>query len=276
MLKVSIIIPTYNRAHIISEAIDSIQKQTYPHWELLVVDDCSTDNTLDIVQRYAKADSRIRVFHLENNSGRPAVPRNYGLRHAAGKYITFLDSDDIWLPEKLQEQVNCMEANKEIYLLYTKCYLQKYGEIIGILPKEKDIKTGRIFEPLFLSFNFIFCLTVMLRNEKKDYEYFFDEDPRLQASEDFDLWLRIAKNEHIGFLDKPLAIYRIHKRNLSGGVILSFKRNLYLINKWKGSIRKTLLFKKYPRLLIFTLYLVFTKFFFSRPARIRLKLKLDS
>ena len=103
---VSVIMPSYNTAKYIAESIESIMNQTYPYWELIIVDDCSTDNTDSVVENYL-SDTRIRYLKNEKNSG-AAISRNYALREAKGKWIAFLDSDDVWLPEKLETQIAFM------------------------------------------------------------------------------------------------------------------------------------------------------------------------
>ena len=106
---VSIIMPSYNTADYISESIKSVQAQVYSNWELIIVDDCSTDNTDDVVKPFL-VDSRIRYLKNERNSG-AAVSRNRALREARGRWIAFLDSDDLWVPEKLEKQISFMEKN---------------------------------------------------------------------------------------------------------------------------------------------------------------------
>lgn len=107
---VSIIMPSYNTAKYISAAIESILNQTYENWELIIVDDCSTDNTDEILTEYAKKDSRIRYYKNEKNSG-AAVARNRALRQAKGKWVAFLDSDDLWEKDKLEKQICFMKKN---------------------------------------------------------------------------------------------------------------------------------------------------------------------
>ena len=102
---VTIVTPCYNSQQTILQTIESVIKQTYPNWEMLIVDDCSTDGTADIVKRYENIDSRIKYFKTELNSGSPSLPRNIGIDNAQGKYIAFLDADDIWLPNKLEFHV---------------------------------------------------------------------------------------------------------------------------------------------------------------------------
>ena len=107
---VSIITPAYNAAEYIAETIESVLAQTYPKWEMLIVNDCSTDNTATIVQNYVNKDNRIKLINLKQNSG-AAVARNTAIQNAKGRYIAFLDSDDLWKKEKLQKQLNFMQQN---------------------------------------------------------------------------------------------------------------------------------------------------------------------
>lgn len=108
---VSIITPCHNSARYIRECIESVIAQDYPYWEMLITDDGSTDNTSEIIEEYACKDHRIKLFRLNSASGSPAAPRNNSINHAQGEYIAFLDSDDIWMPNKLSEQVRFAQEN---------------------------------------------------------------------------------------------------------------------------------------------------------------------
>ena len=108
--KVSIITPTYNCGDFIGETIQSVLKQTYQNWEMIIVDDASNDNTREIVEKYCEKDKRIKYYLLDQNSG-AAVARTKAMELATGKYIAFLDSDDLWLPDKLEKQISFMEVN---------------------------------------------------------------------------------------------------------------------------------------------------------------------
>lgn len=121
-VKVSIITPCHNAARHIGQTIESVLQQDYDNWEMLISDDGSSDDTVRIISEYAEKDSRIKLFQQENTSGSPAAPRNNSLEHATGKYVAFLDSDDVWLPEKLSEQVAFAEANDYpiVYSYYEK------------------------------------------------------------------------------------------------------------------------------------------------------------
>lgn len=113
---VSIIMPSFNSANTICEAIDSVIMQTYNNWELLITDDCSTDTTVSLVKSYCENDDRIKLFQNKINSG-AAVSRNYSLENARGEYIAFLDSDDIWFSNKLEVQLEFMKLNRGLILL---------------------------------------------------------------------------------------------------------------------------------------------------------------
>ncbi len=159
---VSIITPSYNCAQFIAETIDSIVSQTYPEWELLVTDDCSTDNSRDIIRGYADRDKRIRLFELDKNSG-AGVARNNSIKEAKGRYIAFCDSDDRWYPDKLQKQLAFM-AEKDCAFSYTSYMTcDENGENQGIVvcrrretlsSMQRDDKIG--------------CLTAMYDTEKSE------------------------------------------------------------------------------------------------------------
>lgn len=119
---VSIITPCHNSSRYITECIESVIAQDYPHWEMLITDDGSTDDTVAIVERYADTDSRIKLFRLPKASGSPAAPRNNSIMNAQGEYIAFLDSDDVWMPGKLSAQVRFAEENNYgiVYSYYEK------------------------------------------------------------------------------------------------------------------------------------------------------------
>ena len=112
---VSIIMPSYNTASFIEETIQSVLNQTYTNWELIIVDDCSSDDSLSIIQKYARIDSRIRYLRTDKPSGSPTLPRNMGIKEAKGRYIAFLDSDDIWLPNKLSDQFKSLREIRGRY-----------------------------------------------------------------------------------------------------------------------------------------------------------------
>jgi len=239
--KVSVVIGSYNCEKFIRETVQSVIGQTFKDWELIIVDDCSTDSTCRVINGIE--DSRIKLIRLSSNSRLPAVPRNVGIREARGDYIAFLDHDDLWLPGKLEKQVNFLENNKDVFLVYAKCIVQKDGRQLRINPQKP--RSGRIFRDLFLRFNFIGCPTVMMRNRKEKHNYFFDEDKSLAAIEDYVLWLSVALKENVSFIDEPLAIYRVHSAGLSGGAFLHFKKIGVVLKKFSLLVPKRLLFRAY-------------------------------
>lgn len=243
---VSVIMPVYNAQVFIAQAIESVKKQTYKKWELLIVDDASVDDSCNIVKKFTEDDERIKLFILKGNSGTPAVPRNFGIRQSRGKYIAFLDADDLWIPDKIRKQAAFMEENRDVYLCYSKYYIQKDGVILKELrPKDKHLRSGMIFNQLFLSSNFIPCLTVMIRSDCKIENYFFDENKNLRAVEDFDLWLKIARDKKVAFINEPLSIYREHAKNISKRKGLFVRNHWRIIRKWHRQPPLLILFKKY-------------------------------
>lgn len=196
---VSVIIPTYNRANLVSRAIKSVLNQTYQDFEIIVVDDCSEDNTEEIVKSFN--DSRIRYIKHKKNKGGSAA-RNTGIKRARGKYIAFLDDDDEWLPSKLEKQIMLFEKLSKHYgVVYSGYYIAK-GDVIKrkVLPKYRGDVYGYL-----LKRNFIGSPTIVVRKECFKRAGLFDED--LPASQDWDMWLRIAKYYKFEYILEPLAIY---------------------------------------------------------------------
>ncbi len=238
---VSVVIGSYNCEKFIRETVTSVMDQTFTDWELIIVDDCSTDGTRRIINEIK--DDRIRLIKLDANSGRPAVPRNVGIRNARGKYIAFLDHDDLWLPGKLEKQVDFLERNKEFFWLYAKCIVQRNGEQLDISPHKPT--TGFIFKDLFQRFNLIGFPTVIMRNRKENNRYFFDEDRRMSAVEDYALWLAMAEREKVFCLDEPLAIYRVHSAGLSGGAFSHFRKCRFVLDKFSPRVSRAMRFRAY-------------------------------
>ncbi len=214
---VSVVTPTYNAADFIKETIESVQKQTYPYWEMLIVDDCSSDTTREIVKEMAARDSRISLTTLAENGG-PAAARNAALSNAKGKYIAFLDSDDLWLPKKLETQVAFMNKNDLAFSFTDYRIVQETGEIT-----ETVVKAPKVVDYRFLVRNTkIGTLTVMLDAEKTGP---LQMQQRRDCTEDFALWLSILKkgvNAH--GLNEELALYRKCDSSVSSNKMKAAKK----------------------------------------------------
>lgn len=196
---VSIIIPTYNRGWIIKDAIDSILTQDFKDFELIIVDDGSTDNTKEILNKYK---NNIKIIN-QTNKGVSAA-RNTGINASSGDYVAFLDSDDIWLPKKLSTQVDFFNSNKNAMICQTEEMWIKKGKRINKKKKHKKI-SGYIFEPS-LSLCLVSPSAVMTRRSLFDEIGLFDE--KLYSCEDYDMWLRISRTIPIYLIDKPLVVKR--------------------------------------------------------------------
>lgn len=196
---VSVIMPSYNCGRFVEETIRSVQAQTYQNWEIIFMDDCSPDNTISIVNALKEKDNRIRFFQNKVNSG-AAVSRNNALREAKGRWIAFLDSDDIWEPTKLEKQIKFMEENN-----YTFSYTG-YQEI------DSESKTTGVFisGPKHVSkqgmYNFCWpgCLTVMYDASKIGLIQIED----IKKNNDYAMWLKVCKKADCYLLDECLAKYR--------------------------------------------------------------------
>ncbi len=202
MPKVSVVIPAYNCEKFISTAIESVLSQTYGDYEVIVVNDGSTDKTDEVLSRYA---SKIKKIYQPNKG--PAEARNTGIANSEGEYVAFLDQDDAWLPDKLRMQVEVMEKNDKLGLVYTDTYVLKdkeFNNANSLCRRSFQIRKphrGAVLEYLFLG-NFIATSSVMVRKECFSEIGMFD--PSVVPSEDYDRWLRIAVAYEIDFIDAPV------------------------------------------------------------------------
>ncbi len=208
--KVSVIIPAFNSAPFIAETIQSVLAQTYGNFEIIVVDDGSTDTTLDVLNEFGN-----QITVLTKANGGPASARNLAIRNASGKYIAFLDADDLWTPEKLAEQVAFLEAHPEVGLTYAEALM--FDEVGG----EKQIRgkigfTGETSFCHLLLGDHIPNSTVLMRRNCVDTIGWLNERRDLIAVEDYEYWLRLAKAFPIRAIARPLAYYRVHAHNLMG------------------------------------------------------------
>ncbi len=226
---VSVIIPAYNSARYIGEALDSLVGQTYRDFEVVVVDDGSADDTLAVVNGYAQ---RLALRVIRQANGGPARARNEGVRAAAGQYCAFLDADDLMLPQRLEQQVAALRADGQIALVHTD--LQTFNEG-GVVHRTRrvfsDPRGGRVLDWLVLD-NFITTSTVMARRDRLLEAGLFREGRHI--SEDFELWLRMAERWPIAYLETPLVMYRYTPGSLSGNKLVTALAALQVVREFWG------------------------------------------
>lgn len=225
---VSVVMPTYNHARFLSEAIRSVLDQTFQDFELIVIDNFSTDETCSIIQSFD--DDRIRYYKY-SNQGVIAASRNNGIGQAQGRYVAFIDSDDQWVPDKLQRQIDFME--KDVSLVLTCGAFEtvnqegmKIGKVIGA---NTHGVSGYCYKKL-LNANFIVSSSVMVRKEMLDTVGGFDEAENLICAEDYDLWLRLARLNPISHVNATVGTYRVHDKNASSPA-LSLQRIFNVLDK---------------------------------------------
>lgn len=205
-MSVSIITPTYNSERFIAETILSVQAQTYQDWEMIIVDDCSTDKTAEIVASFQEKDSRIKYFYNSTNKG-SALSRNLALQNAKGKWIAFLDSDDLWLPDKLEKQIEFMTKNNYHFSYTNYCEIDENSKETGILITGPKVITDNLMK----AYCWPGCLTVMYDAEKVGIIQTVD----IKINEEYALWIKIAKKLNCYLLDENLAKYRRHNKSLT-------------------------------------------------------------
>jgi len=196
---VSVVMPAHNSSSYIAKSITSVLMQTYTKWELLVIDDVSSDTTSSIVQSFADKDGRIKLIKLSDHHG-PALARNVGIEEAKGRYIAFLDSDDVWLPEKLQKHLQFMQKH-DLALSYTSYYLMDENGVIVDYYKAK----AQVSYKDLLKVNYIGCSTVIYDVDKLGKRYM-----KPIRHEDYALWLQILRE--VGYtkgLVEPLTVYLV-------------------------------------------------------------------
>jgi glycosyltransferase involved in cell wall biosynthesis len=228
--KYSVVIPVYNCEHYIGEAVESALAQTRPPHEIVVIDDGSTDGTRDVLQRYINS---IKYVY-QKNAGEPTA-RNNGIEVAEGEFIAFLDADDLWLPEKMQLQMECFAKDPECGLVYTD---MKTFDETGILEESVRIcrnlyfPSGWVFAALF---NETLLQTSAAVFRKECVRRVGGFDSRMLVGSDYDFWLRIARNYRFGYVDVPLIMYRQHAgmatRNLGKALHEGMPWEVFLLKK---------------------------------------------
>lgn len=203
---VSIITPSYNSSKFIAKTIESVLAQTYENWEMIIIDDCSHDSTNEIIEEYIKKDSRVKLIKLERNSG-PAVARNRAIEEANGRYIAFLDADDLWLPQKLEKQIKFMSDNDLVFTYSSYYLIDEYDNNLGVFTTKEAITYNSM-----LKTSSVGCSTAIYDTHKLGKIYM----PNIPKRQDYGLWLKILKKigSTKGILE-PLVKYRMRKNSVS-------------------------------------------------------------
>ena len=227
---VSIITPSYNSEAYIAETIRSVLAQTHREWEMLIVDDGSTDNTVKVIQEFE--DNRIRLFENDSNLG-AALSRNLGIKHAKGRWVAFLDSDDLWYPTKLEKQITFMEENN---------YYFTYTEYIVLKENNEELKVSgpkRITKRKMVQCNWLGCSTVMVDKSVIGEIHI----PDLKKRNDYAMWLKAIRLSDCYLLPEVLGNYRKHMNsisNVSGFELLRYQYWLYRKSENKSVVASSI------------------------------------
>lgn len=235
--EVSIIIPTYNRADSLKKSVASVLEQTYPWFELIIVDDGSTDNTKELVESFG--DNRIRYYYAGLNQG-AAAARNYGLEKARYDYIAFQDSDDIWHPDKLEKQMQVMQAaTGEVGVVYHKILYDLGERRYAILPAEQlalEKKSGEIYAQMLYD-NLIPCPSILAKKSAVMDAGMFDTE--LKALEDYDFALKLTRKYKACFVDEILLDASYSKGGVSGNPINYLVASCMILTRYKNDYLQT-------------------------------------
>lgn len=215
---VSIIMPTFNGERYIAKTIQSVLDQTYEDWELLVIDDCSRDETCKVVSDFG--DPRIRLLRNEVNSG-AAVSRNYGLREASGRWMAFLDSDDLWLPTKLEEQLEFMETNRFAFSFTDYAIVQSDGTIEPYAFVAPDV----VDERLMKRYCYFSTITVMYDADVVGLIQIVD----IRKNNDYAMWLEAVRKTDCHRLGRCLSVYCKREGSISSGSKLRLIKHHYIL-----------------------------------------------
>lgn len=230
---VSVIMPSYNAERFIAESIRSVQDQTMTNWELLITDDCSTDSTCEIVSKLAEEDPRIKLERLPENGG-AAVARNSSIARATGRYIAFLDSDDRWMPDKIERQLAFMHAMSAGISFTAYKTTEESGEEVNVIHVPSTLSYNQ-----YLRNTIIGCLTVIIDRELMgDFRM-----PLLRKRQDMATWLSLLRPGRIAYgLDVPLALYRnvstsiSHNKVKAAAGVWKVYREVEHLSLWRSSL----------------------------------------
>lgn len=226
---ISIIMPAYNAGRFIDDAIRSVKAQHYNHWELIVIDDGSVDGTAAIVKQHRQADGRV-VYHYQSNAGLGGA-RNTGLKLASGEWIGFLDADDLWTADKLQQQVDVMEATGADVIFSEGYYLHESGEMKPYSSLHGIYEGGAMYRSLMVH-NSIAVLSVLIRKAIVSQIGLQETHGLARGCEDWDYWLRACRANALFYgIAKPLFMYRLHAAAMSNDHVRMRIAGAYVLAK---------------------------------------------
>lgn len=230
-VKISIVMPAYNAAEYITPTIRSVLGQTHKNWELIVVDDCSTDATAELVESFASQDARVRLIRLDRNHGAPAGPRNIGVREAVGEWVAFLDADDVWHPQKLECQLRVLELTGS---KFCSTQMVDFSDLDALTFRPITSYTVEEISLLKQLIKFRTPTSSVLAHRDLIHRHPFNEDPRFKAREDLDCWLRC--HEELGRsvkINSPLLGYRIVAGQISGKKWEMLLRHYHVLRRYR-------------------------------------------
>lgn len=212
---VSVVMASFNSSKFIIDSIDSVLTQSYRNLELIIVDDGSTDSTVELILGKQKQDPRIFFYQLKH-SGNPSIPRNHGLKNAKGEYVAFIDSDDLWTKRKIEIQIKAFKVNPKFSFLYGASV--SFGDVNMLSSKYEllplPFRAAENHHQLLTIGNTIPLSSVMARKDLLLQVNGFDEDPQLKV-EDYDLWIRLSEKSDFKFICALLVYYRVHSNQFS-------------------------------------------------------------
>jgi len=218
-MKFSVVIPAYNREKELPKCIESVLSQTYKNFEIIVVDNGSTDNSKNIVQSYINQDSRVKYFWQEN-SGSPAGSRNTGIKNALGEWVAFLDSDDYWYETKLEEVCHIIDNLSDEYIAISHYEDKEINDIKVVTLEHGKNLSDLPYNELLFKGNSLSTSAMIVRKDKLLVVGLFDIRKDYFAVEDYDMWMRLAKVGKFAYIYKPLGVFSISGSNMSGNVEL--------------------------------------------------------
>jgi teichuronic acid biosynthesis glycosyltransferase TuaG len=232
---VSVVIPSFNSESYIRQTVESVRRQSLDDWELIVVDDCSTNGAPSVVDDLAQQDRRIRQIRLERNAGRPAIPRNVGLQAARGRYVAFLDADDLWHPQKLEVQIGFMRQRGARFTCTETRWFREEAEVADRLdarvgpPRATDIDHRRLLRKNVIPTSSVVAEREILARHP------FIEDARYKAIEDYHCWLTVHQHEidRSYKLSYPFVFYRLADSSISRSKLAMLRKNYMLYSEYR-------------------------------------------